>query len=186
MPHVYVKRGAYADRVLLVGDALAATAIADGWAVDIMDVQEPEEGSNVGWYGDVPDSLANFQENINLGKTSISEGIEQPPVTEPTEPPTEPPAEGGNGGGTPPAPEPVVGTIIDLSNANPAVVTMSATDYAKFANGDSVTVAGTGDAAADGMTATLSGGTPNSFTLDGLDLSALGAPLTAGTITKEA
>ena len=81
---------------------------------------------------------------------------------------------------------PVVGAIVSLSNASPAVLTLSAGDYAKFANGDSVTITGTGKTAADGKTFPLASGnaTNHTFALTGLDLSGEAGPVTQGTVTK--
>lgn len=75
--------------------------------------------------------------------------------------------------------------LVTLSNAKPAIATVATGDIAKFTNGNFVTIAGTGTAV-DGMAFRLSSvGTPaNSFTLDGSDLSALAAPVSAkGTAT---
>lgn len=74
--------------------------------------------------------------------------------------------------------------VVSLSNANPAVVTVAPGDITKFANGQSVTIAGavgTGMTAANGAHVIGTVGTPaNSFTLTGIDTSAGAAPQTDG------
>jgi Phage tail tube protein len=90
----------------------------------------------------------------------------------------------GEASGTDPAAVPVT----NLSNTNPAVVTVGAADIAKFQNGATVTIAGaTGDmAAANGSHRISSVGSPvNTFTLADIDLSAGAAPVTTG-VTADA
>lgn len=72
-------------------------------------------------------------------------------------------------------------TITSLSNANPAVATVGASDIAKFHDGDEIGISGaTGDAiAANGNWIVSSVGTPaNSFTLAQLNLASAAAPVT--------
>jgi hypothetical protein len=86
--------------------------------------------------------------------------------------------------GTPSGSAPVAVTVTSLSNANPAVVTVGASDIGKFADGMSVTIAGatgTGMTAANGTHAIASVGTPSdSFELVGVDTSGGAAPQTTG------
>lgn len=100
------------------------------------------------------------------------------------------PATGGRIGVTPAirAPGPV--PALSLSNANPAVVSVGTGNISKFANGDSVTIAGaTGDhTAANGVQiiGSVNSGT-GTFVLTGVDLSAATAPQTVGiTVTPPA
>lgn len=85
-----------------------------------------------------------------------------------------------------PITDPVTGAVVLLTHANPAVLTLSTPDFAKFVNGDRVKLTGTTVPAINGQTYTLANanGTNHTFTLTGLDLSGQGADLTAGTVTK--
>lgn len=85
-----------------------------------------------------------------------------------------------------PVTDPVTGAIVSLTKANPAVLTLSASDFAKFANGDRVKLSGTGVPAIHGPQYTLAGAnaTSKTFNLTGLDLSEQPANITQGTVTK--
>lgn len=101
-----------------------------------------------------------------------------------TPPPPEPPpadgGSGGNGGGE----EPATAPITSISNANPALVTLSASDFALFADVTDVTIAGNSITDANGIV-TLSAPDAVAYTYDiGLDLSLEAAPGTGGTITE--
>lgn len=74
-------------------------------------------------------------------------------------------------------------TITSLSKANPAVATVAPADIGKFANGQTVIIAGadSGHAAANGMHVISSVNSPaNTFTLPGVDTSAATGPQTTG------
>jgi len=73
--------------------------------------------------------------------------------------------------------------VTSLSNANPAVVTVGASDISQFANGDTVVIAGalTDMVAANGSHTISSVGSPaNTFVLTGVNLAAAAAPQTTG------
>jgi Phage tail tube protein len=74
--------------------------------------------------------------------------------------------------------------VTSLSNANPAVVTVGASDITKFKNGDIVVIAGatgTGMTVANGSHSISSVGSPaNTFKLTGVNTSAGTAPQTTG------
>ena len=81
-------------------------------------------------------------------------------------------------------PDPAVVPVVSLSNANPAVVTVSAANIAKFTDGMPVFIAGavgTGMVNANGMHLIGSVGVPaNTFKLIGVDTSGGAAPQTTG------
>lgn len=83
---------------------------------------------------------------------------------------------------------PVSVEVTNLSNTNPAIVTVASGDIAKFTNGMEVTIAGatgTGMTVANGVHTISSVGFPaNSFELNGVDTSTGAAPLTSG-VTAE-
>lgn len=86
----------------------------------------------------------------------------------------------------PPASESAPVAITSISNATPAVVTVPTTDIKKFENGDVVTISGapTDAAAANGAHTIGSVSTANgTFTLTGVDLTALATPVTAQGMT---
>jgi hypothetical protein len=83
-----------------------------------------------------------------------------------------------------PSVNPVSGAIVLLTKTNPAVLTLSAPDFAKFVNGDQVKLSGTTVTAINGQVYVLANGSANTFTLTGLNLSGQAADLTAGTVTK--
>lgn len=85
-----------------------------------------------------------------------------------------------------PQTDPVTGAVVLLTKANPAVLTLSTPDFAKFADGDRVKFSGTTVPAIHGPTYTLSSpnGTNHTFVVTGLDLAGQAADLTAGTVTK--
>jgi hypothetical protein len=82
------------------------------------------------------------------------------------------------------SPTPV--TVISVSNAKPAVVTVGASDIARFKEGDPVTVAGTGITTLDGrafVVGTLDD-VANTFVLRSSDASSATAPATTGSVTN--
>lgn len=82
---------------------------------------------------------------------------------------------------------PAVSTVISVSNANPAVVTVPSTEIGKFANGQSVVIAGLlTDMTAGNGAHTIAGvnSVAGTFTL-GVNLAAAAAPQTSG-ITAQA
>lgn len=85
-----------------------------------------------------------------------------------------------------PAADPVTGAVVRLTKANPSVMTLSPADFVKFGAGDKVVLSGTGVTAIHGPQYTLSSpnATNKTFVMTGLDLSAQGADITQGTVTK--
>jgi hypothetical protein len=81
-------------------------------------------------------------------------------------------------------PDPAAVPVVSLSNTNPAVVTVSAANIAKFSNGMPVVIAGavgTGMVNANGTHLAASVGVPaNTFVLSGVDTSGGAAPQTTG------
>lgn len=85
-----------------------------------------------------------------------------------------------------PSADPVTGAVVLLTKANPAVLTLSVPDFAKFGNGDRVKLSGTSVPAIHGPEYTLASrnATNRTFALTGLDLSGQASDLTSGTVTK--
>ena len=85
-----------------------------------------------------------------------------------------------------PGTSPTAKTITNVTNAKPAVVTLSSTDIASINQGDVVSVAGTGIASLDGKTfiAGLPDDVAFTFALQGSDASSAPAPSTTGTVTN--
>jgi hypothetical protein len=158
---VLMLQGDLAGQVLFVANSAAATGVSDGWCRDLTGAAYPYDLIGVDNYTAPAQSYADW---VEAGS----------PARDPDEEPD------------PPPPDPVEGAIVSLSNTAPAVVTLSAGDFAKFSAGDSVTVSGSGFAAADGSAFTLANpsGASFSFELGTLDLSAEVAAGTTGTITK--
>lgn len=78
--------------------------------------------------------------------------------------------------------------VTSVSNAKPAVVTVDATDITSFANGDIVTISGTGSPALDGKSFMISQvGTPvDTFTLVGSDNTSATGIATTGEVVEVA
>lgn len=87
--------------------------------------------------------------------------------------------------GAPPVTPPSA-AIVRLTKANPSVMTLSPADFVKFASGDKVKLTGTGVTAIHGPIYTLASpnATNKTFVMTGLDLSAQGADITQGTVTR--
>jgi len=81
---------------------------------------------------------------------------------------------------------PAVVTVTQITNSKPAVVTVGATDIAKFVDGNTVKVAGTGVAALDNHFFVVSAldDTDNTFALMGSDASSATAVITTGTVAN--
>ena len=77
---------------------------------------------------------------------------------------------------------PVTVTATAITNAKPASVTVSASDFAKVADGDLIAIAGSGMASLDGKTFIVGNAATNSFDLLGSDATA-DAAVTAGNLT---
>lgn len=85
-----------------------------------------------------------------------------------------------------PAADPPIGAVVKLTKTNPSVLTLSASDFAKFATGNTIMLSGTTVPAINGKTYVLgaANGTNKTFDVTGLDLSGQGADLTAGAVVK--
>lgn len=128
MKELYVTRGTYVGRILQLEDSVAASALADNWAIEIPDagITSPEDGTDLTVILDRPQSLLDFEDAINRGGTSTDPSTAS---GEPTPPP--PDGNGGGGGGGDVAPT--------LTSLDPATAVLNDPDFTLHVHGSGFT-----------------------------------------------